>query len=248
MIIDIHTHILPPWTEPKQTERLLKIADRFDIQWIATSMCRDFYIQPTPDEIRRTNDFAIGLMRRWPDRFIGFCYLNPHHGKTAIDELNRCADAGMRGIKLWIACYCDDPAVNPIVERAIELNLPVLQHTWKKTTGNMEAESEPRHLRTLALRYPQARFIMAHSGGYWEYGLKMVRDCPNITVDTSGGDPTSGLLEAALREVGPQRIAFGSDTNCRSIATQIAKVDSVKLSPRIRKMILCDNAKKLLNL
>ncbi len=248
MIIDIHCHIRTPITEPRPLRRTLEIASRFGIQWLATSMGTTFRPTPTRDEIRRDNDHVLALMREYPDRVVGYCYLNPHHGEFCLKELARCVEAGMRGIKLWVASLADDPEVFPIVERAIELDVPLLQHAWKKTTGNMKHESEPRHVAELARRYPQARIIMAHAGGMWEYGIKAVRRYPNVTVDLSGGNPTDGLLETALRELGPQRIAFGSDADCRSFGSQLAKVDAARLLPSVRQAILRDNARRLLRI
>lgn len=246
-IIDAHIHILDSWAEPKWTDRMLEVAARFDIQWLAVSMGTSLIARPTAEQIRRDNDHVLSLMKRYPNRITGYCYLNPRLAGWQ-PELQRCVDAGMRGIKLWIACRCDDPAVFPIAEQAIDLKIPILQHTWKKTTGNGENESEPRHLAALAARYPEAKFIMAHTGGCWQYGLKAARPFPNVMVDTAGGDPTEGFIEMALRELGPRRILFGSDACLRSFASQLAKVDGPRLSPETRRRILRENAATLLGL
>jgi hypothetical protein len=162
--------------------------------------------------------------------------------------MKRCFDAGAIAIKLWVACACDQPDVFPIVEKAIVLDIPILQHTWLKTDGNMPDESEPRHMANLAQRYLQAKLIMAHCGGAWEYGIKAIRRCPNVIVDTSGANPTQGFLEMALRDLGPRRIIFGTDAPLRGFASQLAKVDGAKMSKESRQRILCGNAARLFKL
>ena len=248
MIIDIHVHVPDRWSQPKQLRRLLDLAGRWDIQWLCISMGRSWQDQPTCRDIQEANDYVLSLMKQWPDRIIGFCYLNPNLLDSSISQLDRCIDAGMRGIKLWIACHCNAAAVFPIVERAIEHDVMILQHAWQKTTGNLQNESKPHHLADLALRYPEAKFVMAHAGGNWQYGIRAIRRCTNVSVDTSGSNPTQGFLEMALRELGPRRIIFGSDAVGRSFASQLAKVDSVKIPKRTRQLILAQNARRLLHL
>jgi predicted TIM-barrel fold metal-dependent hydrolase len=249
MIIDMHCHVMDDASERAKVDRLLELAGRFGIERLITSMGKDLVVQPTADQIREANDHVIGLVKGWPGRIHGYCYLNPRLGRSAcLDELQRCLDAGLIAIKLWVACACDAPEVFPIVERAIDLDIPILQHSWLKTEGNMPEETEPRQIADLAARYPQARLIMAHCGGAWEYGVKAVRRSPNVFADISGANPTQGLLEMALRDLGAERILFGSDAPLRSFASQIAKVDGVKVSQKMRQMILCGNAMKLFKL
>ena len=104
MIIDIHTHLADYLEKPRQMAHLLDVAERFNIQWLCTCMGSSPYIeQPTQREIRRANDQTLALMKRYKDRIVGLCYLNPNHTRASIDELDRCMEAGMRGIKLWVA-------------------------------------------------------------------------------------------------------------------------------------------------
>jgi predicted TIM-barrel fold metal-dependent hydrolase len=249
MIIDMHCHIMDDASERAKVERLLELAARFDIRQLITSMGKDLVVQPTAEQIRQANDHVIALVKGWPGRIHGYCYLNPLLGRQAcLDELQRCLDAGLIAIKLWVACASDVPEVFPIVERAIDLDIPILQHSRLKTGGNSPNETEPRQMANLAVRYPQAKLILAHCGGAWEYGIKAVRCCPNVIVDVSGANPTQGLLEMALRDLGAERILFGTDAPLRSFASQIAKVDAVKIPRKVRTMILCDNAMRLFKL
>jgi len=249
MIIDMHCHIMDDPADRAEVDRLLEIAARFDIRRLITSMGKDLVTHPTPEQIREANDHVLSLVKGWPGRIFGYCYLNPRLGRAAcLDELRRCTEAGLVAIKLWVACACNQPEVFPIVERAIDLDIPILQHTWRKTGGNDTDESEPRQMAELARRYPQAKLIMAHGGGAWEYGVKAVRTCRNVVVDTSGANPTQGFLEMALRDLGPERIVFGTDAPLRSFASQLAKVDAVKMPAQVRRMILQDNAVRLFRL
>ena len=79
-------------------------------------------------------------------------------------------------------------------------------------------------LAALAERHPTAKLICGHTGGDWEQGIRAVRAQPNISVDLGGGDPVAGITEMAVRELGPERVLYGSDAPGRSFASQLAKV------------------------
>ena len=62
--------------------------------------------------------------------------------QEAVTEINRCVGKiRVYGIKLWVARRAIDPGLNPILEKAVELDVPVLQHAWLKTTGNLPGDS-----------------------------------------------------------------------------------------------------------
>jgi hypothetical protein len=52
---------------------------------------------------------------------------------------------------------------------------------------------------------------MAHIGGDWEYGVKAIRDCANVRVDFAGSVNEWGAYEMAVRELGEDRVIFGTD-------------------------------------
>ena len=106
---------------------------------------------------------------------------------------------------------CNAPEMDAIVELAVSMQAPILQHTWLKLGGNEPGESTPHDLVELARRHPDATFICAHTGGDWERGIRIIRDAPNILAGTAGFDPTAGVVEMAVRELAPERVVFGSD-------------------------------------
>ena len=60
------------------------------------------------------------------------------------------------------------------------------------------------HLGRLAQRYPEAKIMMAHLGGDWEYGFKVARECPNVYVDTSGSIAEMDEIEKLARFIKAQ--------------------------------------------
>ena len=66
-------------------------------------------------------------------------------------------------------------------------------------------------------------------------------------IDLGGSDPTTGFVEMAVRELGAERIVFGSDAGGRSFASQIAKVQGADVTDEQRNLIFRDNLKRLLS-
>lgn len=248
-IWDAHTHLsgVPGATPEERLSHLLEFADRMGVARICLFMGMEWSYDPSPEDMRKQNDEVLRAIRSRPDRAFGFVYLNPKHQAESLDELNRCVrDGPMVGVKLWVAEHCNSPLLDPILDRAAELKAVVLQHTWIKITGNLPGESTPQELAELAARHPKATIICGHSGGDWEQGLPAIRNCPNVYADLSGGDPTSGFTELAVRELGAERVLYGSDAGGRSFASQLAKVFGADISDRARNLILGENLRRLL--
>lgn len=247
MRIDAHIHLD---SENRFDERMLAVADHFQVQQLCLSALGVRWPHtPTHAQCVEANNCTLKTMRRYPDRILGFCYVNPMYTREALEEIQRCVgELGFSGIKLWVACQCDQPCVFPIIEKAIELRLPILQHTWYKrgASENEPGESTCDHLAALAKRYPQAKIIAGHVGGDWERGIKVVKPYPNITADICGSDNYFGFVEMAVRELGADRVVFGTDMPGRSMASQIGKVLGADISESDKEKILGLNMERLL--
>ena len=249
-IWDVHCHLASPLKEATpeaRLGRLLEVADRMGISRLCVYMGMKWSYIPTPEDFRKQNDQVLAAIGRYPDRAFGFVYVNPNYERESLDEINRCiVDGPMVGVKLWVATRANAPQLELIVKRATELNAIVFQHTWIKVTGNLAGESTPMDLAVLAKRHPTAKLICGHTGGDWEQGIRAVRVLPNISVDLGGGDPVAGITETAVRELGPERVIFGSDAPGRSFASQLAKVQGAAIPDIAKQRILATNLKRLL--
>jgi predicted TIM-barrel fold metal-dependent hydrolase len=103
--------------------------------------------------------------------------------------------------------------------------------------------------------YPEMRLILAHIGCGWDGDLThQVRAIQqsrhgNVFADTSSARSiTPNLIEWAVREVGAERILYGTDTPLYFAPMQRARIDHADLPERDRRLILRDNAVRLLGL
>lgn len=249
MIWDLHCHLsgVDGNTPQERIARLLEYADRMGVQRLCFFMGTEWSTEPTPDDFRRQNDEVLEAISGYRDRCYGFVYLNPKHEQQSLDELERCVAKGpMVGVKLWTAERCSNASLDAIVRRAGELKAVIYQHTWLKVEGNLSGESTPMDLATLAARHPTIPLICGHTGGDWERGIRAIRESPNVSVDLGGSDPTAGMVEMAVRELGAERVLYGSDIGGRSFASQLGKVFGAEISPEDRAKILGENLKRQL--
>lgn len=203
------------------------------------------YLRANPGRVTQPLD-------RWPELLLGMIQLNASDVRASLDALNRwLRDGPMLGVYFpgsgpGSLC-CTHRNFDPLVARIAGLKGVIMQHTWFKTGGkDGPGESTPAELAELAARFPEQHFICAHAGGEWERGLRAIQDSPNILVETSGFDATAGFIEMAVRELGPERIIFGSHLPSRSLGTELGKVIGAGLSEPDRHLILGENYRKML--
>jgi predicted TIM-barrel fold metal-dependent hydrolase len=249
LIWDVHCHLTSAeGSGPEErTAYLTRFMDRLDIQRVILSLGYPLIADPSPEQLREENDQVLQAVERWPDRTLGFVYLNPNHVPFSLQEFDRCVRNGpMVGVKLWVAKRCNAPELDPIIEQAAGMQAPVLQHAWFNLKGNLPGESTPNDLTELARRHPKATFIDSHTGGDWELGIRAIRAAKNVLTCVAGFDPTAGMVEMAVRELGAERVLFGSDAAGRSFASQLGKVMGADIPEPARRLILGENLRRVL--
>jgi len=248
-IWDIHCHLgsVPGATAEERMEVLVRSADRVGIERLILSQGFSSVPHPTPEILREENDRVMRAVKRFPDRAYGSVFLSPSFPEFSLREFDRCVrDGPMVGVgELEADKRCNSPEHDAIVERAISMKVPILQHTWMKAEGNDPGESTPYDLVELARRHPEANFICAHTGGEWERGIRIIRDTKNILAEIAGFDPTSGVVEMAVRELGAERVVYGSDVGGRGFASQLAKVLGADIPVAAKELVFGGNLRRL---
>jgi predicted TIM-barrel fold metal-dependent hydrolase len=248
-IWDLHAHLsgVPGFTPEERFTHTLRYADRMGIERLCLYLGMKWSQDPSPDEFRKSNDDVLRALERYPDRIFAFAYLNPKHLDASLAEIERCVASGpMVGIKLWVAQNCNHPSLDPIIRRAAELKAVIFQHTWFKTGGNPAGESTPDNLVELAARFPNVPIICGHTGGNWELGIRAIRGTKTLSADLAGSDPVAGYTEMAVRELGADRIIYGTDCGGRSFASQLSKVHGANISDTDKQKIFCDNLRNMM--
>ena len=244
MIIDAHTHFLKGYMGAKagaldQLEAHLQ-QNRVDKAVL-------FTVQGFFSDCKAANDELHDAARRFPERFLAWCTVNPRDGQGAIDELRRCVEElGMGGCKLhsWLQSFSvSGPQMPPIVEECIRLGMPLIFH------DGTPPFSTPLQIADLARRYPESAIILAHSGlrDLWPNALAAARNNPNIWLGTCG-TPLLGI-QRIVEAIGPERVIFGSDGGFGSlhrIAREKMKIELLDIREDEKQDILGRNMQRLL--
>jgi hypothetical protein len=249
-IWDDHCHLgsVPGDSPEDRITALVRWADRLGIERLLLSQgyCSDLH--PTPAQFREENDRVMRAVRRFPDRSFGSVYLSPAYPEFSVQEFNRCVRDGLMVSigEVEADKPCSVPEMDLIVERAASMQVPILQHTWLKIGGNESGESTPYDVVALAKRHPDVQFVCVHTGGDWERGIRIIRDTKNVSAEIAGSNPTSGFVEMAVRELGAERVIYGSDVGGRSFASQLGKVLGAQIPDSAKELILGGNLRRLL--
>jgi predicted TIM-barrel fold metal-dependent hydrolase len=253
-IWDLHCHLpsnyVPGETLAQQMGKMLEIAGRVGIEKIGVFLKTELSDGPNSDEeVERA-------LNQYRGRVLGFVWCDLFEVQKSIDNLKRWVrDGPMIGLKLsGYSGICNKPEYDPVFRQAIELGAVIYQHTWIKLGGdppypgggNLPQESRPQDLVEVAARYPDYPMICGHAGGDWELGIRAVRASKNIFLGLAGGYPTRGLVEMAVRELGAERLIYGSDVPGRSFATQLGKVHGAAISEKQKAQIFSQNLRRLM--
>ena len=241
MVIDVHTHLM--YDNIQENKKLLLTAmERYRIDRIYVSTVGRQY--PSEEAVAGQNRATAEFIREHPAQVGGYVYVHPGL-PNALDTLRRgVEEQGMEGVKLWADRYCDDPCVYPVIEYAVQENIPVLLHTFHKTHEQLPNETVGGNVARLARKYPQAKLIMAHLGGNCYHGIPAVRGLPNVYVDLSGSQFRDDALAYALEYLGAERILFGSDMPFFYLDS-LGQVMDMPLGHTERELILSRNAQRL---
>ncbi|MGZ0172136.1 MAG: amidohydrolase family protein [Planctomycetales bacterium] len=202
--------------------------------------------------IRSRPEITLKAMERWPKLLLGMIQLNANDVPASLDALNRwLRDGPMLGVYFrgggTGSLTCTHPNFHPLIERIAELRGVIMQHTWFVTAGKQSpGASTPSELAEVAAKFPEQKFICAHAGGEWQRGIRAVQNSPNILVETSGFDASAGFIEMAVRELGAERIVFGSHLPSRSLGTELSKVIAANITESNKRLILGENFRKLI--
>jgi len=257
LAIDAHTHVTRPggkwygkWSFDFAPERMLSEMNRNGVD-------KCVIVNPSSGVLEndiKNNDFVADVVKRWPDRFIGFAAINPLFGDSAIKEMERAINVlGLKGIKLYPpnGYPIDSPIAFPVVEKAIKMRIPITIHS--DYNGKF---CSPHQIARLASFYPEATLIMAHQGMdsdmYW-FTPEIIKRYENVYLDSAATpDHPDVTFVYPVRELGTHRIIFGSDALPLNQAVALKKLEEAErlwgLTKEEKKHILGENIIQILGL
>lgn len=198
-------------------------------------------------DFRLGNDQVLSAMREFPGRILGYCCVNPNYPSSEMrDELNRCFDAGMIGVKLHPSmhgCRVDGEGYLPAWEFAEERGCPLLSHT-----GVGDGACGIGLFEKPAADFPNVKIILGHSGFGYEgarQSIDLARKSPNVYLDITASTLYTGLVERMVEGVGPERVLFGTDLPFMDCRPQVGRMAFTNLDDDQLRLVLGENARRL---
>lgn len=259
LFVDVHCHLAPLrkgyyGTLGQTPEQLLERMDKNGVDYaVVFPMVNNAGL--CIDDIKRANDYILTAINKYADRLIGFCLITPMHGEAAIEEIQRCVKAGVRGIKLHPHIHgyypIDGEVVRPVMEAAREFKLVVTVHSDINSK-----RCNPYQVLRLAKAFPEVPVIMAHMGmdsDFVHFVPDLVRGIDNLYVDTSDTPNLPEFVYSRPSRVIPDQVLFGSDMPTLSIEVEICKLRVAEefyggLDPVGKRKLLGENAARLLKI
>lgn len=235
-VIDCHAHVghasalIDPWTTIADPEEILRRNQEAGID-------QSVIFPISNDTFEEANQEIADVCRRFSGHFIGYAKHDPVNEKGRIRAMLRheCHDLGLRGLKLHV-----HPGPE-VLDTVAELGIPVIYHPARVAL-----------FEDIARNYPTVDFILAHLGADLSYdwrehlaGIEMARRHPNVYLDT-GAVVMSRYIEQAIRELGAEKVIYGSDEPEVDCRLEIFKIRMLKLPREQEEMILGGNLLRLL--
>ena len=201
----------------------------------------------TDPDYQEGNRMVYEAVCEFPTRLVGFAWINPKFGNASRKLAQKCIEEyGFKGLKMHPAfdsfSPLDEKLVFPIMEMASDWNIPVLFHT-----GDPPG-SAPMLFLPLAERFPSVPIILAHMGyRLVEDAIFVAQRAPHVYLDTAENTPIA--VAQGVRQLGAERILFGSDTPYHMMEIEAAKITCLPtITEEEKALVMGKNIARILNL
>jgi len=279
MIIDFHTHIFPPWIKKDRSKYIdsdhcfailysspnakLATADELiasmdkegvdisvvlNIGWTTHELCVE------------TNDYILESVARYPQRLIGFCTVQPQSLEAALDEIERCAKGGIRGVgemrpDMQLLDLRDERVMKPLIEAVTRHSLILLTHASEPVGHQYPGKGgiTPDMLYPLITSFPNLTLVCAHWGGglpFYALMPEVKKAMSNVFFDTAASPflYSPQIYNQVSQLVGADKILFGSDYPLLAQSRLLKEIRSLDLPGETERLILSGNARRLLGI
>ncbi len=249
-IIDAHGHTSPHargWVMQQNTlesgmKDTLERMERLGIDRIIVSSESALFGENLHNN--RATEEALAPYR---DRVSGYLVYNPLYGEEMQDALDsffaRDFFVGFKLLASYWNIALSDPGYEPVWDYAHRHRLPILMHTWDNKTCS------PAMLEDIVKRYPDAYYLLGHSGGGTAGRLEaeaLALAHPTVYLEFCGSFTTPRPFETSLQIVGPDRVVFGSDTDAHDPAWELGRYLSMPLPDKALIPGLSANIQRIL--
>lgn len=202
-------------------------------------------VMPSPTE-RPDNRVLHEAVKNEP-RVVPCCQVNPNFGDDAITEVETSITQwGMRLLKIMPTLYnlsLDSAMAHRLMRLARDHKIIVNIHS----TG---ANAHPLQIGALCHRYPEVPVIMDHMGyrSWLHDAILAAQDNPNLYLGTTIASFEPACIERAVKDVGAERVIFGSNLMALYADLAAEAIRRQKLGSDVEALVFGGNLSRLLGL
>lgn len=269
MIIDAHTHILPPSIIQARSEYMA--ADRWfgllyasprsrlasapdliasmDRAGIDAAVCFGFGFRDG-EICRRCNDYVLDSAAQWPGRIIPFSLVSPAE-EGAVREAQRCLDAGAVGIGELMPdgqeFSLQDERLATLIQLLEASNAPLMLHVNELVGHRYPGKGRvgPEDAYALATAHPALNLILSHWGGglpFYELMPSAHAALTNVWYDTAASPLLyDDRIFALVSRWAPNKVIFGTDYPLLTQRRFLDRVLSVEIPAEEVQAMLAGN-------
>lgn len=176
-----------------------------------------------------------------PKGYWGLATFDPiHYSKEQLNQRVRevYQDRRLIGMKPYhyYGTEYHDPVYDGWWEYGNERNFYALIHRTRQ--DGLEVE-------TLAEKYPNVRWVIAHAGGSYEWAdiaIQAMQKFPNVYAELTFTSVPGGVIDYLIQHVGDDRIMYGSDLPMRDPRQQLGWVIFAQIPTAAKRKLLASNA------
>ena len=248
-LIDMHTHMGPEYCyyyPEHDADSMVRYMDECGVEMIVSAPCEDLFVKGF-----RRQDIA-NAMKKYPDRIKGYFSFNPNVPATA-QEMEQAfrENPGYVGLKFlpdYHRTNINEGTYLDALAFANEKGLILLSHTWGLSMNGEQCNSADK-IAWIMENYPNIRFIMGHSiQGQTELAVDIAKNFENAYLDLCDTGRFNGLVEKMVAEAGAHKVLFATDAPMYGYRFIQGAVLAADITDAQKKMILRDNAARLLGL
>ena len=278
MIIDFHTHIVPPRVKQNReryalqdsgfaavyadskaklatAEDLITVMDKHEIDM---SMILN-YGWSTQALYAEVNEYLLYAAAKYRGRLVAFCNARLQSGDKALLEIERCLAAGARGVGEirpdLLPAKDRIQLLQPVAELLKKHNGILLTHA-SELVGHVypgKGAATPDVLMQIITAFPEMTIVGAHWGGglpFYALMPEVKAALKHVYFDTAASPflYRPEIYRRVIDLVGAEKVLFGSDYPLLSPDRYFQEMERVGLSRTVKKKILGENAAVLLQL
>jgi len=251
LVFDAHLHCPSEAGEVWQWYPVTKTFDQFARYLDQTGVHKGIINNVRCQLAKSPADFISGnrevarFVERYKGKFMGACVVNPLFIDEALREIEDCRK--QLGF-VWVGELCNYtvPYQYTIKEFAL------LVEQVSKLNMVLDVHTELEEMEYIIREFPRATIVFPHFGDSHEFNdifkrIDTIAAHPNTYLDTSGsGHDRMGMLEYAVKTIGPDRVLFGSDFSINCPAAVLARVRNALITEEQKRKILSGNLQALL--